>query len=367
MLGFVQPQAFHTKTQIVSWYRCVDYNPSVKIEKTMSIKELLPQHYNSIIDLDWWREKREDIKRRFRENIGTPPFVRNTRSIKTIDSVENELYTRCKIRYLVGDYEEICAYLFIPTGITDKTPAILALHQMNDLFGKDEAAGLHGYRDFAYGEELARRGYVVLVPDYLTMGERIFPGRKNFDSLPFYEKYPDWSMVGKDIEDSMSAVDVLLTFDFVDPTRIGVIGHSYGGANTIFVLAMDDRIVAGVSNCGMSVISEEEKCLEWSSEDEYIYFPKLRKYLLEKKDLPFDLNEVAALIAPKPWCNISAYYDRTMGNQEFLAGVGVQLNQIYKLYGKQNQFCFFMHGNDHSFPKYARSLAYEWLDRFLKT
>jgi hypothetical protein len=55
-----------------------------------------------------------------------------------------------------------------------------------------------------------------------------------------------------------------------------------------------------------------------------------------------------------------------MGNQEFLAAVGIQLNQVYKLYGKQNQFCFLMHGNDHSFPEYARSLAYEWLGRFLK-
>ena len=332
----------------------------------MSIKDLLPQDCLSAIDVNWWREKREDIKRRFRENIGIPPFARNTRSIETIDSVENKWYTRSKLCYLVGDCEEIRAYLFVPADTTDRMPAILALHQMNHLFGKDEAAGLRGYPDYAYGEELARRGYVVLVPDYLTMGERIFPGKENFDSLPFYETYPDWSMVGKDIEDSMSAIDVLLTFDFVDPARIGAVGHSHGGSNTIFILAMDDRVAAGVSNCGMSVISEEEKCLEWSSEDEYIYFPKLRKYLLARKDLPFDLNEVAALIAPKPWCNISAYYDRTLGNQEFLAGVGIQLNQVYKLYGRQSHFCFLMHGNDHSFPRYARNLAYGWLDQFLK-
>jgi hypothetical protein len=55
-----------------------------------------------------------------------------------------------------------------------------------------------------------------------------------------------------------------------------------------------------------------------------------------------------------------------MGNQEFLAEVGVQFNQVYKLYGRQNHFAYFMHGNDHSFPKFARSLAYAWLDRFLK-
>ena len=43
-----------------------------------------------------------------------------------------------------------------------------------------------------------------------------------------------------------------------------------------------------------------------------------------------------------------------------------QLNQLYKLYDKQNQFAYFMHGNDHPFPKYASALAYEWLDRFQK-
>lgn len=31
-----------------------------------------------------------------------------------------------------------------------------------------------------------------------------------------------------------------------------------------------------------------------------------------------------------------AYYDKTLGNQEFMASVGVQLDQVYKLYGKQS-------------------------------
>lgn len=332
----------------------------------MTIKPLLPEPIEPDKFLDWWSEKHEDIQRRFQENIGLPPFPRNTRHIETIETVDCQAYVRHKLRYLVGEQEEIHAYLFVPGMGKKETgfPAILAMHQMND-FGKDEVAGLYGNKDYAYGHELVLRGYVVLAPDYLTMGERIFPGKQQFDSLPFYEKYPGWSMVGKDIQDSMSAIDVLHTLDFVDQSRIGVIGHSHGGSNALLALAMDERLSAGVSNCGFSVISEEEKCLEWSAEDEYIYFQTLRKYLLAKQELPFDLNEVAALIPPRPWCNISAYYDKTLGNQEFLAGVGVQLNQIYKLFGKQNHFCYFMHGNDHSFPKYSRSLAYAWLDRFL--
>jgi dienelactone hydrolase len=331
----------------------------------MTIKALLPEKGGTPYRLDQWLEKREDIKMRFLDNIGRPNFPRNTHAIETIETTDCENYVRHKLSYIVGDDEEIRAYLFVPMGVIAPVPAIVAMHQWND-FGKDEVAGLYGSKDYAYGHELAGCGYVVLAPDCLTAGERVFPGKNNFESAPFYEKYPNWSMVGKDIEDSMSAIDVLCTLDFIDKNKIGVIGHSHGGSNAIFAMALDDRVSVGVSNCGMSVISEEEKCLEWSAEDGYIYFPKLRKYLLEKRELPFDINEVAALIAPRPWLNISAYYDKTLGNQEFLAEVGVQFDQVYKLYNKQNHFSYFMHGNDHSFPKFARKLAYEWLDRFLK-
>jgi dienelactone hydrolase len=331
----------------------------------MTIKTLIAKQQDGIDGLDQWIEKREEIKRRFLNNIGKPNFTRNPRDIETIQTRKCESYIQHKLRYWVGENEEVRAYLLLPDGLIAPAPAILAMHQMNN-YGKDEVAGLYGNTDYAYGDELAKRGYAVLAPDYLRMGERVYSGKERFDSMPFYEKNPNWSMVGKDIEDSMSAVDVLCTFDFVDPKKIGVIGHSHGGSNALFAMAMDERIAVGVSNCGMSVISEEEKCLEWSTEEEYIYFPKLRKYLLAGEDLPFDINEVAALIAPRPWLNISAYYDKTLGNQEFLAEVGVQLNQVYKLYGKQNCFAYLMHGNDHSFPLFARTLAYEWLDRFLK-
>jgi len=330
----------------------------------MAIKALLPELIDKEEKLAWWIMHREDIKHRFLEHTGNPEYTRDTHAVELIETLECERYTRQKIRYIVGDGEEIRAYLFIPVGDKNSLPAVVAMHQTNN-FGKDEVAGLQGNRDYAYGHELAMRGYVVLAPDYLTAGERTFPGRESFDSAPFYEIYPHWSMVGKDLQDSMAAVDVLYDLEFVDRKKIGVIGHSHGGSNAIFAMAMDERIAAGVSNCGMSVISEEEKCLEWSTEDGYIYFPKLRKYLLEGSELPFDINEVAALIAPRPWCNISAYYDKTLGNQEFLAEVGVQLKQVYELYEKPNHFCYLMHGNDHSFPKFARDMAYAWLDRFM--
>jgi len=331
----------------------------------MAIKELLLSDNAAITEISQWQRQREDIASRLFSTIGTPPVPRNTRHIEIVQEEKRQDYTRRKIHYVVGDGDEITAYLLIPNHLKLPSPAVVAMHQ-TVASGKDEVVGLDGYADFAYGHELATRGYVVLAPDYVTAGERIYPGEESFESGPFYEQYPDWSMVGKNIEDSMAAVDVLHTLDYVDKDKIGAIGHSHGGHNVVFAMALDERIRVGVSNCGLSVFSEEEERLEWSLEDGYVYIPALREYFLEDRDPPFDINEIAALIAPRPFLNISSYYDVAYGNQEFLAEVGVQLYQVYKLYGKPNVFSYFMHGNDHSFPQYSRALAYEWLDRFLK-
>ena len=330
----------------------------------MALRELLVHNSAPITNSNQWKKKREDIISRLYSTVGTPPVPRNTRNIEVLDEEELPAYTRRKICYTVEDDECITAYLLLPH-VPFPAPAVVAMHQTVDS-GKNEVIGLDGNKNYAYGHELATRGYIVIAPDYLTAGERIYPGEKAFESGPFYTKYPKWSMVGKNMEDSMAAVDVLHTLACVDKDNIGVIGHSHGGHNSMFVMALDSRITAGVSNCGMSAFSEEEMRLEWSLEKGHIYIPALRQYFLENREPPFDIPEVAALIAPRPFLNISSYYDHVYGNQEFLAAVGVQLYGVYNLYRKQHAFSYFMHGNDHSFPYYARVLAYEWLDRFLK-
>jgi dienelactone hydrolase len=331
----------------------------------MAIKRLLASEHEVIQSIEQWKRRRKEIKARLFETIGVPPVTRNTRSIEVINEEEVSGYVRSKITYRVGEDERITAYLLRSKELMKPAPAILALHQTVDS-GKDEVVGLDGDPDFAYGHELAMRGYIVLAPDHLTAGERVYPHTESFDSGPFYERYPNWSMVGKNLDDSHAAIDVLSTLDDVDQDRIGVIGHSHGGHNAIFGAALDDRIKIAVSNCGLSVFSEEEERMEWSLEEGYVYIPKLRSYFLENRNPPFDLHEVAALIAPRPWLNISAYYDAAYGNQEFLAEVGAQLFQVYNLFNASDGFGYYMHGSNHSFPKSARALAYEWLDRYWK-
>ena len=44
------------------------------------------------------------------------------------------------------------------------------------------------------------------------------PGGRPYDTTDFYERFPDWSVHGKDAWDTMRAIDYLQTLDFVDPS-----------------------------------------------------------------------------------------------------------------------------------------------------
>ncbi|WP_157950077.1 alpha/beta hydrolase family protein [Vallitalea okinawensis] len=327
----------------------------------MSIKPLLNNSYS----IEDWKVRRKDIKKRFYEIIGFPPFERNTRDMKVLKEEKLLEYDRLKIEYIVGKNDKVYAYLLVPKKLAKKNPAILAMHQFQETdYGKNEPAGIGGDEELFIGHELALRGYVVLIPDYLTAGERIY-GDNIFDSKLFYDEYPKWSMIGKNIEDSFSAVDILMKLDYVDENNVGVIGHSLGGHNSMLSLAFDDRVKVGVSNCGFSILSEEETVMEWVDET-YNFMPLMKNYLDNNVELPFDFHEVAALICPCPWLNISSYYDGAYGNQEFLADVGKMLFNVYKLHNCETNFSYLLHGNNHSYPKYARDLSYGWLDRYLK-
>ena len=60
----------------------------------------------------------------------------------------------------------------------------------------------------------------------------------------------------KGIWNHIRAVDLLESLPEVDPDRIGVIGHSLGGHNALFVAAFDQRIRAVVSSCGFNAFED---------------------------------------------------------------------------------------------------------------
>ena len=140
----------------------------------------------------------------------------------------------------------------------------------------------------AYGLELARRGYVVLCPDYPSFGD--YP-------CDFKDPaYVSGTMLG--IFGHMRCVDLLQSLPEVEPQRIGVIGHSLGGHNAMFVAVFDQRLKVVVSSCGWTPFADYYggKLNGWTSPR---YMPRIKiAYNLDPNRVPFDFYEVVAALAP---------------------------------------------------------------------
>lgn len=269
--------------------------------------------------------------------------------------VETERFTREKLRIAVAEGDPVPAWLLVPKGIKRRVPGVIALHQTNGKLGKDEVAGLAGSTNLHYGMELAARGYVVIAPDYPTLGEYAFDFEK--------DRYASGSMKG--IWNHMRCVDFLRERADVDPRRIGAIGHSLGGHNAMFLGTFDPRVKCIVSSCGWTPFHDYYggNLKGWSGER---YLPRIRDlYGLDPNRVPWDYYEMVSAFAPRGFFSCSP-----VGDSNFdVAGVRKVMSvagEVYKLHRSPERLQVRYPNSAHDFPPQVREESYRFLDATLK-
>jgi dienelactone hydrolase len=345
--------------------------PASIYEKEIPLFELLTQgdlgQGAPITQVKQWEKRRQSIRQKWiRDLLGAFP-EKTPLEIKELEQVEHPGYTQKKIAYTTNGGEWVTAYLLIPSERKARNPAMLAL-QTTHGHGAAGAVGMDENEQRAYGKDLVLKGFVVLAPDVLSAGERIFSGHEELDTQPFYDKNPSWSMMGKMIWDHMRGVDVLASLPYVDPNRIGAIGWSLGGHNAAFLAAFDERIACAVSVGGMAMFAGHPNPFRWTREGQsghdvarFVYMPRLRPYL-ERGVVPFDLHEIEALIAPRP------YLDLNCAPGDLWKGAVVaaaRVTPVYELYGRPDHFAHRVFDGPHSFQPAMKELAYAWLQHWL--
>ncbi len=178
-------------------------------------------------------------------------------------------YTRALITYDVEAGERVSAWLLIPQGTPppDGWLAILAIHQHDNRFdlGKAEPAGLSGNAMYAYGQELCQRGYVVLCPDLLCFEDRrparaVRQANRVLDDAGYERfEFTRYILSGsclqtKYLHDLTCSIDLLVSLPEVNHERLGVIGHSLGGLEALWLTWYDARITAAISSCGFGLL-----------------------------------------------------------------------------------------------------------------
>jgi len=297
------------------------------------------------------------------------------------------------------------AILLKPAGATGPLPAILGLHDHggNKYFGKRKITRTSDqrhplmqehqqqyYEGRAWANEIAKRGYVVLVHDTFTFASRrvrfanmtdipwggwATAGMtdENPEAVENIEAYNRWAgehehvmakslfcagttWPGVFLAEDRRALDVLMARDEVDPERMGCAGLSGGGLRTVYLGGTDPRIQCAVCVGFMTTWSDfllnKSYTHTWMT-----YTPLLPNYL--------DFPEILGLRVPLPTMTLNNSQDGLYTLPEMEKANGI-LQEVFRKAGVPDHYTGGFYPGDHKFDATMQQDAFDWFDRWLK-
>jgi dienelactone hydrolase len=291
------------------------------------------------------------------------------------------------------------ALVLKPAGARGRLPAVLGLHDHggNKYFGWRKIAQLgeavhpmmkehrdHYYGGVSWANELARRGFTVLVHDAFAFASR----RVRVGDLPpivrkeLHEVNPEseteitaYNHFAADHEHLMSkslfcagttwpgvftaedqrALDYLCSRDDVDPARIGCGGLSGGGLRTVYLAGLDDRIRCACC-VGMMTTWRDYLLNKCYTHTWMVYLPGI--------PLDLDYPEILGLRVP-----LATLVQNDTEDQLFTIGEMHRADKILsEVYAKANAGdrykCTFYPG-PHKFDRPMQAEAFGWFERWL--
>ncbi|MDT0569349.1 dienelactone hydrolase family protein [Streptomyces sp. DSM 3412] len=224
---------------------------------------------------------------------------------------EGDGYVRESVTFSLTRYGRVRGALLTPHG-TGPFPAVLLLHDHGAKFdiGKEKLvrpwsdesrlASARAWADRYFGgrfvgDELARRGYVVLAVDALGWGDRGPVGYEEQQAIASNLYNLGSSLAGLMAREDVRAAGFLAGLDRVDRRRVAALGFSMGAFRAWQTAALSDDIAAAASVCWMTGLKEVmvpgNNILRGQS-SYYMLHPGLARHL--------DFPDVASIGAPKP-------------------------------------------------------------------
>jgi dienelactone hydrolase len=286
-----------------------------------------------------------------------PPKSTEPLAVEIKSETKLPQYSRQHLWFTAEKGDRVPAYLLTPHRREGKLPAMVCLPQTTRV-GKDEPAKVAGNASLACAHELAEHGFVCIVVDYPLVHSL------EYRTDPYQLGYASATMKG--IVNHRRAIDVLESLPNVDREAIGVIGHSLGGHNALFLAVFEPRIKAIVTSCGFNVFARHAKgdVRAWSSRS---YMPRIKTvYKDDPKKIPFDFTEVLAALAPRPvFVNAPLHDDpdfEVSGVRDCIVAALPVYRQVYNV---ADNLVIQYPNAAHSFPDEQRQAAYRFLEESL--
>ena len=293
------------------------------------------------------------------------------------------------------------AILLKPLNAKGKLPGILAFHDHggNKYFGtrkitktSDQQHPLmvahqqEYYEGLAWANEIARRGYVVLVPDAFPFASR----RVMMQDVPEHlrnglndndpenpasiKAYNDWAsdhehIMAKSLfsagttwpgvffAEDRKALDILCAREDVDASRVGCGGLSGGGMRTVFMGGLDPRIRCAVP-VGFMTTWKDFVLNKSFTHTWMVYVPLLPNEL--------DFPEILGLRTPLPTLVLNDTDDSlyTPAEQRLADTI---LGAVYKKANAADYYKCSFYPGPHKFDKKMQAEAFDWFDKWLNT
>jgi dienelactone hydrolase len=116
------------------------------------------------------------------------------------------------------------------------------------------------------------------------------------------------------VEDTRAAIDALEKDSLVDPQRIYLFGYSLGATVGLYTAALDSRVQGVVSICGFTPMRTDTAATGTGGIARYSHerglIPRLGFFAGHEDRIPYDFDELLAMVAPRPALVIQPQFDR---------------------------------------------------------
>ena len=314
-----------------------------------------------------FKQWQQHARQEFRQSLLTPDSTKSF-DAKQIASEDRGSYT---------DDNRIAALMLTPK-TPGPHPAIVLLHDHGSKFdiGKEklirpwgnaeQLASAQAWADKFFtgrfiGDELAKRGYVVIAIDSPGWGDRGPMVYEQQQALASNYFNLGRSLAGEVAYEDMRTVDFIASLKSVDSQRIGVLGFSMGGFRAWQLAALSDKVAAtaviswfgtynGLMTPGNNVLRGQSA------------FYMLHPGMPAKMDIP----DIASLAAPKPMLIFSGGQDKLF-----------PANAVNDAFAKAHRVWSSQNADDrlvtktwpslgHVFYQQQQEEVFPWLDKWLK-
>ena len=247
--------------------------------------------------------------------------------------------------------------VYLPQGKTsrpprgEKWPLVIWLH------GYSYSTG---YSRWAFWTPLVNQGFAVMSFDQIGFGSRAD------QQLHFYDRYPDWSLLGKMVADTRAAIDAVSALDAIDTSRIYIAGVGLGAKVGLVTAALDSRVSALALIAGIAPLRLDtpENGTEGIRHYSHLHglLPRFGFFVGHNDRLPIDFDEILAAVAPRPVFVSAPTLDRYFPVDDVSAAVAAS-NQVYSLLGRPGGITL---DTPVEFSRYTNAVqrpAYDWLAR----